>query len=72
MTSHGLGVDSTWLAREALGAIELDRALLDGMLSFLLFAGALAIPAVLAARFLSVGLAALVPGLRRLLRRGVR
>ncbi|HEU4922014.1 MAG TPA: sodium:proton antiporter [Burkholderiales bacterium] len=36
-----LGVDSTWLAREAIGAIDLDRALLDGMLSFLLFAGAL-------------------------------
>jgi monovalent cation:H+ antiporter, CPA1 family len=36
-----LGVDPTWLAREAIGAIELDRALLDGMLSFLLFAGAL-------------------------------
>ena len=36
-----LGVDSTWLAREAIEAIELDRALLDGMLSFLLFAGAL-------------------------------
>src|SRR5687767_10970286 len=36
-----LGVDSSWLAREAIGAIELDRALLDGMLSFLLFAGAL-------------------------------
>ena len=36
-----LGVDSTWLAREAIDAIELDRALLDGMLSFLLFAGAL-------------------------------
>jgi Na+:H+ antiporter len=36
-----LGVDSTWLARQAIGTIELDRALLDGMLSFLLFAGAL-------------------------------
>jgi CPA1 family monovalent cation:H+ antiporter len=36
-----LGVDAKWLAREAIGAIELDRALLDGMLSFLLFAGAL-------------------------------
>jgi len=36
-----LGVDASWLAREAIGAIELDRALLDGMLSFLLFAGAL-------------------------------
>ena len=36
-----LGVDSTWLARKAIDAIELDRALLDGMLSFLLFAGAL-------------------------------
>jgi CPA1 family monovalent cation:H+ antiporter len=36
-----LGVEAKWLAREAIGAIELDRALLDGMLSFLLFAGAL-------------------------------
>ena len=36
-----LGVQGKWLAREAIGAIELDRALLDGMLSFLLFAGAL-------------------------------
>ena len=36
-----LGVDAKWLARDAIGAIELDRALLDGMLSFLLFAGAL-------------------------------
>jgi len=36
-----LGVDTRWLAREAIGAIELDRALLEGMLSFLLFAGAL-------------------------------
>jgi CPA1 family monovalent cation:H+ antiporter len=36
-----LGVDASWLAREAIGALELDRALLDGMLSFLLFAGAL-------------------------------
>jgi CPA1 family monovalent cation:H+ antiporter len=36
-----LGVDARWLAREAIGAIELDRALLEGMLSFLLFAGAL-------------------------------
>src|SRR5688572_1102076 len=36
-----LGIDSTWLARDAIGALELDRTLLDGMLSFLLFAGAL-------------------------------
>ena len=36
-----LGIDAKWLARDAIGAIELDRALLDGMLSFLLFAGAL-------------------------------
>ena len=36
-----LGVEAKWLAREAIGALELDRALLDGMLSFLLFAGAL-------------------------------
>jgi CPA1 family monovalent cation:H+ antiporter len=36
-----LGVDASWLARDAIGALELDRALLDGMLSFLLFAGAL-------------------------------
>lgn len=36
-----LGVEAKWLAREAIGGIELDRALLDGMLSFLLFAGAL-------------------------------
>ena len=36
-----LGLDTKWIAREAIGAIELDRALLDGMLSFVLFAGAL-------------------------------
>src|SRR5687768_5590852 len=36
-----LGLDPSWLARDAIGGIELDRALLDGMLSFLLFAGAL-------------------------------
>lgn len=36
-----LGADPRGLARQAVGAIELDRALLDGMLSFLLFAGAL-------------------------------
>ena len=36
-----LGADPRWLAQRAIGAIELDRALLDGMLSFLLFAGAL-------------------------------
>jgi CPA1 family monovalent cation:H+ antiporter len=36
-----LGVDPKWLADHAIGGIELDRALLDGMLSFLLFAGAL-------------------------------
>src|SRR5688572_14178166 len=36
-----LGADPRGLARQAIGAIELDRALLDGMLSFLLFAGAL-------------------------------
>lgn len=124
-----LGFDSQHLGRQAIQAIELDRALLDSMLSFLLFAGALhvdlselarrrwaigflasigvvisailagaalwlifgllghavpfiwcllfgalisptdpiavlAIPAVLAARLLSVGIAALVPGLR--------
>jgi len=41
VTLGKLGVDSTWLARQAIGRIELDRALLDGMLSFLLFAGAL-------------------------------
>jgi len=41
VTLGKLGVDSTWLARQAIGTIELDRALLDGMLSFLLFAGAL-------------------------------
>jgi CPA1 family monovalent cation:H+ antiporter len=36
-----LGADPRWLAQRAIGAIELDSALLDGMLSFLLFAGAL-------------------------------
>ena len=36
-----LGVDSRWLAYQAIGAVRLDRALLDSMLSFLLFAGAL-------------------------------
>ena len=36
-----LGLDSHLLAREALDAVKLDRALLDSMLSFLLFAGAL-------------------------------
>jgi CPA1 family monovalent cation:H+ antiporter len=36
-----LGVEAKWLARDAIGALALDRALLDGMLSFLLFAGAL-------------------------------
>lgn len=36
-----LGLDAQSLARATIGAIELDRALLDGMLSFLLFAGAL-------------------------------
>ena len=35
------GFDSRGVAQEALGSIELDRALLDSMLSFLLFAGAL-------------------------------
>ena len=34
-------VDSKGLAHQAIGAVRLDRALLDGMLSFLLFAGAL-------------------------------
>jgi CPA1 family monovalent cation:H+ antiporter len=36
-----LGLDPHGHARGALGAIELDRALLDSMLSFLLFAGTL-------------------------------
>ena len=36
-----LGLDPRAQAQNALGAIELDRALLDSMLSFLLFAGAL-------------------------------
>src|SRR3954471_1796649 len=36
-----LGLDSHFLAREALDAVQLDRVLLDSMLSFLLFAGAL-------------------------------
>ena len=36
-----LGLDPRGQAQNALGAIELDRALLDSMLSFLLFAGAL-------------------------------
>jgi len=36
-----LGLDSHFLAREALDAVKLDRVLLDSMLSFLLFAGAL-------------------------------
>jgi monovalent cation:H+ antiporter, CPA1 family len=36
-----LGFDSRGVAQQALGSIELDRALLDSMLSFLLFAGAL-------------------------------
>jgi CPA1 family monovalent cation:H+ antiporter len=36
-----LGFDAQENAKDALGAIELDRALLDSMLSFLLFAGAL-------------------------------
>jgi CPA1 family monovalent cation:H+ antiporter len=36
-----LGVDPRGVAQQALGSIELDRALLDSMLSFLLFAGAL-------------------------------
>jgi len=51
-----LGVEAKWLAREAIGAIELDRALLDGMLSFLLFAGALHVDlAELARRRWAVG-----------------
>src|SRR4051812_37451056 len=36
-----LGFDSQHLGRQAIEAVELDRALLDSMLSFLLFAGAL-------------------------------
>jgi CPA1 family monovalent cation:H+ antiporter len=36
-----LGFDSQAAAQRALGAVDLDRALLDSMLSFLLFAGAL-------------------------------
>ena len=36
-----LGFDAQRLAQEVLDAVQLDRALLDGMLSFLLFAGAL-------------------------------
>lgn len=36
-----LGVDSERLARHLLAGVHLDRALLDSMLSFLLFAGAL-------------------------------
>src|SRR6185436_17058950 len=36
-----LGFDSRHLGRQAIEAIDLDRALLDSMLSFLLFAGAL-------------------------------
>src|SRR5690242_6798466 len=36
-----LGVDRRFIAREAIGAVQFDRALLDGMLSFLLFASAL-------------------------------
>ena len=36
-----LGLDPRGQAQNALGAIELDRVLLDSMLSFLLFAGAL-------------------------------
>src|ERR1043165_8339389 len=36
-----LGFDSQHLGRQAIQSIELDRALLDSMLSFLLFAGAL-------------------------------
>ena len=38
---HALGVDLDRWAVELLGAIEFDDALLDGILSFLLFAGAL-------------------------------
>src|SRR5215210_628974 len=36
-----LGLDPRGLVPRALGAVDLDRALLDSMLSFLLFAGAL-------------------------------
>jgi CPA1 family monovalent cation:H+ antiporter len=36
-----LGLDSRGIARGMLANVELDRALLDSMLSFLLFAGAL-------------------------------
>src|SRR5215212_5480738 len=36
-----LGFDSQHLGRQAIESIDLDRALLDSMLSFLLFAGAL-------------------------------
>src|SRR5688572_3280592 len=36
-----LGLDPKMLSERAIGAIELDRVLLDSMLSFLLFAGAL-------------------------------
>jgi len=36
-----LGLDSQLIAREALEAVALDRVLLDSMLSFVLFAGAL-------------------------------
>jgi CPA1 family monovalent cation:H+ antiporter len=36
-----LGVDARWLAHDAIGAVRLERALLDSMLSFILFAGAL-------------------------------
>lgn len=36
-----LGRRFQWLPRQAIGAVSFDRALLDGMLSFLLFAGAL-------------------------------
>ncbi|MGH8676551.1 MAG: cation:proton antiporter [Burkholderiales bacterium] len=36
-----LGLDSHELAQQALAQVELDRVLLDSMLSFLLFAGAL-------------------------------
>ena len=36
-----LGLDSQGAAQRALGAVDFDRALLDSMLSFLLFAGAL-------------------------------
>jgi CPA1 family monovalent cation:H+ antiporter len=36
-----LGMQYNWLAREAVRSLSLDRTLLDGALSFLLFAGAL-------------------------------